>query len=134
MDAAPRVAACACGRLTATCTGDPLRVSVCHCLECKRRTGSAFSTNARFAAGSVRMAGTAREFSRTGDEGSLVTYAFCPDCGVTVWYRNSAQPGMIAIPVGAFATTDFPPPEVSVYDPDRRAPWVEITAHPLTRL
>jgi len=28
--------------------GEPVRVSVCHCLECQRRTGIAFSVQARF--------------------------------------------------------------------------------------
>ena len=44
-----RRAECSCGQLSATCSGEPVRVSVCHCLSCKRRTGSAFSFNARFA-------------------------------------------------------------------------------------
>lgn len=129
-----RVAACACGGLTATCTGEPIRVTVCHCLDCKRRTGSAFSTNARYDSAAVQIAGQSREYIRTGDEGSRITYSFCPECGVSVFYRNSNQPDMIAIPVGAFATMDFPAPTVSVYDPDRRLAWVEITARPLTCL
>ena len=31
------------GQLTASCTGEPVRVSVCHCLDCQKRTGSAFT-------------------------------------------------------------------------------------------
>ena len=46
-----RRAECACGQLSAVCSGEPMRVSVCHCLACKRRTGSAFSYNARFPRG-----------------------------------------------------------------------------------
>ena len=42
-----RRAQCSCGQLAAICAGEPVRVSVCHCLECKRRSGSAFSNNAR---------------------------------------------------------------------------------------
>jgi hypothetical protein len=34
-----RMASCSCGQLTAVATGDPIRVSVCHCLACQRRTG-----------------------------------------------------------------------------------------------
>jgi|HubBroStandDraft_6_1064221.scaffolds.fasta_scaffold60507_2 hypothetical protein len=30
-------AACSCGHLRLTCQGDPVRVSMCHCLECQRR-------------------------------------------------------------------------------------------------
>ena len=126
-----RRAECACGQLSATCSGEPLRVSVCHCLACKRRTGSAFSCNARFAAENVAVRGRAAEFTRIGDGGSRVIYSFCPDCGTTVHYRLDGLPGHIAVPVGAFADPGFPPPAVSVYHESRRCPWVEIRAEPL---
>jgi hypothetical protein len=41
-----RTAACHCGRLSLTCEGEPKKVSMCHCLDCQRRTGSAFSVAA----------------------------------------------------------------------------------------
>ena len=127
-----RRAECSCGQLSATCSGEPLRVSVCHCLACKRRTGSAFSFNARFAEADVTIEGRAAAFTQTGDEGSRSTFSFCPECGTTVHYRNDRLPGMIAVPVGAFADPSFPPPTVSVYhDETRRHPWVEIRTKPL---
>jgi hypothetical protein len=30
----------ACGALGAGATGDPVRLSICHCLDCKRRSGA----------------------------------------------------------------------------------------------
>jgi hypothetical protein len=39
---ATRTAACNCGQLCITCEGEPVRVSMCHCLECQRRTGAVF--------------------------------------------------------------------------------------------
>ena len=56
--------------------GEPVRVSVCHCLACKRRTGSAFSFNARFPDDAVSIQGRAAKFTRIGDEGGRVTYSF----------------------------------------------------------
>jgi hypothetical protein len=43
-----RTACCRCKQLSATVTGDPVRVSVCHCLNCKKRSGSAFAVQARW--------------------------------------------------------------------------------------
>ncbi len=127
-----RRAECSCGQLSATCSGEPLRVSVCHCLACKRRSGSAFSHNARFAAADVAIEGRAAEFTLIGDEGSRATFSFCPECGTTVHYRNDQMPGMIVVPVGAFADPSFPPPTFSVYhDESRRYSWVEIRTQPL---
>ena len=42
-----RRAACSCGQLHLTIEGEPSRISMCHCLECQRRTGAAISNQAR---------------------------------------------------------------------------------------
>lgn len=121
-----RRAQCACGQLTATCEGEPARVSVCHCLDCKRRTGSAFSWTSRWPRASVATSGRASQFTRTGDEGGRATFHFCPGCGAAVFYIVEAQPDLLAIPAGAFADPTFPAPEYASYDPSRRCPWVAI--------
>jgi len=118
-----RIASCSCGQLTATVTGEPVRISVCHCLACQRRTGSVFGVQARFARADVRIEGSGREFVRVGDEGGRATFRFCPTCGVTVYYTMDALDGFVAIPVGAFADPQFPAPRISVYE-TRRHPWV----------
>jgi len=41
----PHAAACNCGQLRLTCEGQPVRVSMCHCLECQRRTGAVLSVS-----------------------------------------------------------------------------------------
>ena len=127
-----RLASCFCGQLSAACTGEPFRVSVCHCLNCKRRSGSAFSFNARWKTEDVVITGRATEFTLVGDEGSHATFAFCPHCGTTVHYRLDTQPGVIAIPAGTFADPAFPAPFVSVYE-ERQCAWVGIHADPLER-
>jgi hypothetical protein len=35
-----RRAACSCGQLRLEIEGEPSRVSMCHCMECQRRTGA----------------------------------------------------------------------------------------------
>jgi hypothetical protein len=44
-----RRAACSCGQLHLTIEGEPVRISMCHCFECQRRTGAVLSNQARFA-------------------------------------------------------------------------------------
>lgn len=127
-------AECACGQLSATCRGEPVRVSVCHCLDCKKRTGSAFSWNARWPAADVAIEGRSAEFTRIGDAGGRLTHNFCPDCGSTVYYRIDTTPDLIAVAAGGFADPGFPAPWVSVYDPIRRCQWVDIRAEPLERM
>ncbi len=118
-----RTAACSCGQLTAQVTGEPVRISICHCLACQRRTGSVFGEQARFPRESVTVSGTSTEYVRVGDEGTHVTFHFCPICGATVYYELEDVEGFVAIPVGAFADPAFPPPRVSVYE-SRKYRWV----------
>jgi hypothetical protein len=121
-----RTASCSCGQLTAVTSADPVRVSVCHCLACQRRTGSVFAAQARFPASSVAIAGASITFVRVGDAGSRSTFHFCPTCGATVYYTSEGG-DTIAIPVGAFADPDFPAPRVSVYE-ERMHTWVAMPA------
>lgn len=117
-----RVAACSCGQLRITCEGEPVRVSICHCLECQKRTGSVFATQARFPRDAVKTEGRATQWSRRGDSGGAATFSFCPVCGSTVYWEPEAMPDFVSVAVGAFAAPDFPPPHVSVYE-ERRHPW-----------
>jgi hypothetical protein len=120
-----RQAACRCGELKIRCEGDPVRVSVCHCLECQRRTGSAFGVQARFATADVTIEGDFSIYERTSDRGRWARYRFCPKCGSTVAYENEDASGLIAVPVGAFADPNFPLPQSSGYE-RRRHRWVSI--------
>ena len=121
-----RTASCRCGALTATRSGEPVRVSVCHCLDCQKRSGSAFAVQARWPEAQVAIAGAFREWAVTGDSGSRATFRFCPTCGSTVAYASEGQPGLIAVAVGGFADPDFPAPAYSVWE-DRKHRWVEIS-------
>src|SRR5262249_35594225 len=120
---ASRDASCNCGQLRLAAEGDPIRVSVCHCLACQRRTGSAFGFQARFPRDRVSIAGDANEYVRISAEGEPRTYSFCPQCGSTVYYVLESAPDVVAVPVGAFADPSFPEPTVSVWE-SRRHAWV----------
>src|ERR1044072_2015267 len=127
-----REANCSCGQLQAAVSGEPVRVSVCHCLACKRRTGSAFAHNASFEPQQVSIQGAWKSWSRTTDTGRTNTFHFCPECGSIVFYDVEMRPGLINIPAGAFAEADFPAPAVEVY-PERQVDWCEVTlAHSST--
>ena len=56
-----RFASCSCGELSAQVQGDPVRVSICHCLACQRRTGGPFGQQARFLRGQVTVSGPSYE-------------------------------------------------------------------------
>jgi hypothetical protein len=123
-----REAHCSCGQLTLNASGDPVRISVCHCFECQRRTGSAFGVQARFPRERVQIGGHSHEYVRTGDSGQAISFHFCPHCGTTVYWTLAHAPEIIAVAVGAFADPAFATPQFSVYG-SRQHPWVQIPAY-----
>ena len=124
-----REAACSCGQLRVTTEGDPGSISMCHCLACQRRTGSAFGLQARWPNDRVEVSGRYTEYVRVSDEGAERTFRFCPDCGATVFWTNEDYlPDWIAVAVGAFADPSFPQPTYSSYGATRRHPWLAVPA------
>jgi hypothetical protein len=124
---AAREAACHCGQLRLEATGEPFAISICNCLACQRRTGSAFGMQAGFRADQVKVVGRFSDFARVSDEADRKEHVFhfCPDCGSQVFYTEPAEPELVVVSVGSFADPSFPPPTESGYD-SRRHPWVEL--------
>lgn len=121
-----REASCSCGQLRVSVSGPVRRVSICHCLACQRRTGSPFGQQARFDAETVEIHGRATEWIRHAEDGGEARiYRFCPECGSTVYYTFEQSPEIVAIPVGAFADPEFPPPTRSVHG-SRRHDWIAL--------
>ncbi|MDB4933120.1 MAG: Glutathione-dependent formaldehyde-activating, family protein [Labilithrix sp.] len=124
-----RVAHCGCGQLRARSEGDPAIVSVCHCLDCQRRSGSAFGAGAFFPKERVQITGQDKTFTRTvrtDQERRTVTNHFCATCGGTLFWEAEGRPGMVGISLGMFEDPRFAAPARSVYE-DRMHPWLALT-------
>lgn len=124
-----RSASCRCGQLRATVTGEPVRVSVCHCLDCKKRSGSAFAAQARWPSAQVQVQGQSQIWTHLADSGNKITHHFCPECGSTVHFRIEGKfEGLIAIPLGAFDDPYSLEPRFSVWE-KRKHDWLEISGN-----
>jgi hypothetical protein len=120
-----REATCACGQLSASCRGDPVLVSLCHCLQCQKRTGSAFGVAAFYMRSDVEIAGDHSDLSRPADSGRPITFHFCAECGGTVFWEPARKPDFVAVAVGAFADPNFPAPTQAAFT-ERSHAWVGI--------
>jgi hypothetical protein len=127
-----RTASCHCGQLNVDCTGEPVRISVCHCLKCQRRSGSSFTAQARFPEASVKISGESKVYEHVGDSGSIGVFHFCPNCGATVFYKAGPFPNLTAVAIGAFADPSFGAPSVSIYE-NRKHKWLEIVGDDIER-
>lgn len=119
-----RIASCVCGGLTVQATGKPVAVSVCHCLECQKRTGSAFGAQARFHNKDLVHEGRVQEYTRTGNTGASVSFYFCPTCGTTVYWKAEKLPDKTSVALGAFADPNFVEKLSYTVFNQRRHSWV----------
>jgi hypothetical protein len=112
-----RIARCCCGQLRAEASADPVRVVVCHCSECKRRTGSAYGVSAYFQKNHIEVDGPNSTFVRRCPEGRTIEFRFCSSCG-----RADLLPELIGVAVGLFDDPTFPEPTSSIFERNR-FPW-----------
>ncbi|RVV99130.1 GFA family protein [Mesobaculum littorinae] len=102
---------CLCGALRISARGRPLRVGLCHCLDCRRHHGAPFYAAAIFRADNVRITGPWRAYRGR---------AFCPDCGSSVFAQSGEE---IEVHLGALDTPDSLRPDYEVWT-CRRESWL----------
>ena len=121
-----RHASCHCGKLVLCCTGEPAKVSLCHCFDCQRRTGSLFSVAAFFPRDKVAVvSGSAKAFDRPSASGFDVVFHFCPECGSSLWWEPARLPHLTGVAAGAFEDPGFPMPEQAVWAEHRHV-WLDL--------
>jgi len=107
---------------------------VCHCRNCKRRTGSAFGISAYFPRTNIveRIGETHVYALRHTAQNHDQDRHFCPKCGSTLYWFISSLPDLIGVAAGCFADEPFPEPTFSVTH-GKREPWVSLPASWKTR-
>ncbi|MFP5480723.1 MAG: GFA family protein [Alphaproteobacteria bacterium] len=73
---------CLCGAVRIEAVGQPLRVGLCHCLDCRKHHGALFHASAIFPAEAVTV---------TGELCSYRGREFCPVCGGSVLGRSGDE-------------------------------------------
>ena len=103
---------CGCGAVRFVARGAPVRAGLCHCMTCRKISGSVFNAFAVFPADRVTISGRSRSWK--GDH-------FCPQCGSQVFYRDGGDE--IEIKLGAFDRTDVFTPTYETWT-KRRESWL----------
>jgi hypothetical protein len=122
-------ATCCCGACAITVNAPPVINALCHCANCKRRTGSAFGWSAYFPDAAVTATiGAFRTYSvpsKVAGEENLQERVFCGTCGTTLFWRNRHFAGLTGIAGGCFADPPLPEPEATVSNEGRCA-WLTL--------
>jgi hypothetical protein len=102
---------CLCGDVRIAATGEPYRVGLCHCLDCRKHSGSLFFAAAIFPQDAVTVAGETRSFAGRH---------FCMRCGSSVFSRYADE---IEVHLGTFDAPDQFTPTYECWTV-RREGWV----------
>jgi len=102
---------CLCGQVRVVATGQPYRVGLCHCMDCRKHHGALFHASAIFPAGAVTVTGETRDYRGRH---------FCPTCGSPVFGRSGDE---IEVNLGALDAPDRFRPTYELWTA-RRESWL----------
>ena len=106
---------CMCGAIRYEVAAEPLFTAICHCRQCQRQTGSAYSIVTGFPAEGVRVDGSTRTFDDVGESGKRVAKHFCPTCGSPIMSVLDALPGVAIIKSGTLDDFGSAKPTLEVF-------------------
>jgi hypothetical protein len=76
---------CLCGNVRIVASGRPYRVGLCHCLDCRKHSGTLFNAFAIFPEKAVTIEGETRDYGGR---------FFCPRCGSSIFERTADEIGV----------------------------------------
>jgi hypothetical protein len=115
---------CLCGAVRFEIDGDLGPIAFCHCVECRRASGSAFAANANVAKSAHRFSSGAAaivEYESSPDK----FRAFCGRCGSPLYSRTNADPEALRIRLGTLDQDPGGRPRLHVWTSEKAA-WFEI--------
>ncbi len=120
-----RIAECCCGSLTIEVKGEPEIHGVCHCNDCKKRTGSAFGISAYFLKENiVSNTGLAVSY-QVDNELAPQQRHFCTKCGTTLYWHVDTLPNMIGIAAGCFVEEPLLSPDTTITN-ENKCSWLTL--------
>ena len=116
---------CLCGSVRYSTSAAPMFQGVCHCTDCQKQGGTAFSVVLAFSEPDLKITGDMKTFTSVSDSGKDVYRLFCPNCGSPIYSKPANSPGMAFLKAGTLDDTSILDPKVHVFC-DSRQKWVTI--------
>ena len=92
---------CHCGAVAYCASIDAQQVTLCHCIDCQKLTGSAYRVSVPAQRGTFRLlAGAPTIYVKIGASGAHRAQAFCASCGSPLYTYALATPEQIGLRVG----------------------------------
>lgn len=92
---------CMCGAIAYKSSSDPVGTALCHCTDCQKWTGGAFTSNVIIPEDSFSVTkGSPKQHDVTGASGKINHHYFCGDCGSSLYTILDVMPGKLIIKAG----------------------------------
>lgn len=123
---------CNCGAVRYSLKGKVLGVAACHCTNCRKQSGSAYSVNMVVRASDMQLDGELTTFAdHETESGKPVSREFCATCGSPIRSVPEATPGIVVVKVGTLDAPEPFAPKVHIWT--RSAlPWANIPTDAIT--
>jgi hypothetical protein len=108
-----RTGGCLCGAVRYSVRGEPVHVRRCHCADCRKESGSAFTVYAHW---------PVEAFELTGELASYDRRAFCPRCGSRL--LDTSDAAFVEIRLGSLDEAPFELEPVDETWVKRRESWL----------
>ena len=112
--AIPFSGGCACGAIRYTCAAEPIVAWKCHCRDCQRASGGAFTPVFYVAKSALTVTGEIKYHKVQTKSGNTNSRGFCAECGSPLCALPSVLPTFVGIFVG------------SLDEPSRVRPTIEL--------
>lgn len=118
---------CLCGTVSYKVNGDPQMSLVCHCRNCQRQAGTAFSTLLGVAKQDFELTGAEPKLyvDNASTSGNPVNRYFCANCGSPLYSSLGAYPDTIFLKAGTLDDVSGFAPAMHIWC-DSKQPWVTL--------
>ena len=120
---------CLCGAVQySSDVEEPLLTAICHCQNCQRQTGTAFSIIVGVPEDSIHFEEdeTLKEYLDQGKSGKAVRRKFCRNCGSPILSLVENSPGLGIIKAGTLHDPSWLKPNIEFWCSTAQ-PWLEIS-------
>jgi len=114
---------CLCGQVRYDAQGEPVFQAVCHCKNCQKQAGSAFSVIVAAPLAAMTFTGELTTYDDHGETGGVVHRRFCPRCGSPILSETAAAPGLALIKAGTLDDATWLDPKMHVWCASAQ-PWI----------
>ncbi len=89
---APLKGSCLCGAVRWSANAEPQSPGHCHCLDCRKSSGTGHASLFMVSAEAFELDGELRYYAKPAASGNIIRRGFCPTCGSFVCSQNEGIP------------------------------------------